>query len=44
MGEITYPDGVVRAYLEEHFVPVRFNTIERRRSKRASTPAGRRPS
>ncbi|MDP8972768.1 MAG: DUF255 domain-containing protein [Actinomycetota bacterium] len=29
MGEITYPDGVVRAYLEEHFVPVRFNTIER---------------
>ena len=29
MGEITYPDGAVRAYIEEHFVPVRFNTIER---------------
>ena len=29
MGEVTYPDGVVRAYVEEHFVPVRFNTIER---------------
>lgn len=28
MGEVTYPDGVVQAYLEEHFVPVRFNTIE----------------
>ena len=29
MDEATYPDGVVRMYIEEHFVPVRFNTIER---------------
>jgi uncharacterized protein YyaL (SSP411 family) len=28
MGERTYPDEVARSYLEQHFVPVRSNTIE----------------
>jgi uncharacterized protein YyaL (SSP411 family) len=28
MGERTYPDETARSYLERHFVPVRFNTIE----------------
>lgn len=28
MGELTYPDGTANSYLERHFVPVRFNTLE----------------
>lgn len=28
MGESTYPNEAVESYLERHFVPVRFNTIE----------------
>lgn len=28
MGERTYPDETAKSFLEEHFVPVRFNTIE----------------
>ncbi len=28
MGERTYPDEAAESYLERHFVPVRYNTIE----------------
>lgn len=28
MGERTYPDEAAKSYLEEHFVPVRFDTLE----------------
>lgn len=28
MGQTTYPDPAAEGYIEEHFVPVRFNTIE----------------
>lgn len=28
MGESTYPDEAAESYLERHFVPVRYNTIE----------------
>ncbi len=28
MDEVTYPDDAVRGYVEEHFVPVRFNVLE----------------
>ncbi len=28
MNTETYPDGAVRSYVEEHFVPVRFNVLE----------------
>ena len=37
MSEVTYPDGATRAYIEEHFVPVRFNTIEWPELKLSST-------
>ncbi len=29
MGTETYPDGAVRSYVEEHFIPIRFNVLER---------------
>ncbi|MDQ3795547.1 MAG: DUF255 domain-containing protein [Actinomycetota bacterium] len=29
MGTDTYPDGTVRSYVEEHFIPIRFNVLER---------------
>lgn len=28
MGEVTYPDREVEDYIERHFAPVRFNTLE----------------
>ncbi len=28
MDEVTYPDDAVRRYVEDHFVPVRFNVLE----------------
>jgi len=28
MGERTYPDEAAKSFLESHFAPVRFNTIE----------------
>jgi uncharacterized protein YyaL (SSP411 family) len=29
MGTETYPDGAVQSYVENHFIPVRFNVLER---------------